>query len=137
MDCTEEILIKGDRIAMEDRTGDSSPLSQGEDVSNLPTQGDESADTDWVLQSSVNDQTPLLPAHADAQVTSNQENQPEALPYPVVGVGASAGGLQAFRELLGKLPDNTGMAFVFITHLAPDQPSYLVEILSRSTSMQV
>ena len=122
---------------MEDRTGDSSSLGQGEDVSNLPTQGDESADTDWVTQSSVNDLSPVLPAKVDAQVTSNQENQPESLPYPVVGVGASAGGLLAFRELLGKLADNTGMAFVFITHLAPDQPSYLVEILSRSTSMQV
>ena len=40
-------------------------------------------------------------------------------PFPVVGVGASAGGLEAFTELLANLPDDTGMAFVLVQHLDP------------------
>ena len=124
-------------MATEDRTGDSFPLRPDETADDIPAQGGESTDTDWIMHSSATDLAPLLSPQAHAQVTSNDENQTESLPYPVVGIGASAGGLPAFRELLGNLADNTGMAFVLITHLAPDQPSYLVEILSRSTSMRV
>ena len=45
----------------------------------------------------------------------------------VVGVGASAGGLEAFRRLLARLPDNTGMAFVLVAHLAPRHKTILPE----------
>jgi two-component system, chemotaxis family, CheB/CheR fusion protein len=51
----------------------------------------------------------------------------------VVGIGAWAGGLEAFSELLQNLPQNTGMAFVFIQHLEAKQPSRLTEILLRIT----
>ncbi|MBB6143083.1 two-component system CheB/CheR fusion protein [Silvibacterium bohemicum] len=74
---------------------------------------------------------------ASATVEWNEENQNAALPYPVVGIGASAGGLQAFRELLEGLPEKTGMSYVIISHLAADQRSYLTEILARHTSMHV
>lgn len=57
--------------------------------------------------------------------------------FPVVGIGASAGGLEALKTLLENLPANTGMAFVIIQHLAPGQVSMLTEILSRSTTMLV
>src|SRR5512142_2042156 len=57
--------------------------------------------------------------------------------FPIVGVGASAGGLDPIRKLLKNLPINTGMAFVVIQHLAPGQESMLPEILSRSTKMKV
>jgi two-component system, chemotaxis family, CheB/CheR fusion protein len=57
--------------------------------------------------------------------------------FPVVGIGASAGGLDAFRQLLSHLPIDTGMAFVFIQHLEPNQKSLLSEILSRETVMPV
>jgi two-component system CheB/CheR fusion protein len=67
----------------------------------------------------------------------NEESQSAALPYPVVGIGASAGGLQAFRELLENLPEKTGMAYVFVSHLASDKPSYLCDILARHTLMPV
>ena len=56
---------------------------------------------------------------------------------PVVGVGASAGGLDAFRALLQALPADSGMAFVIVQHLAGDQKSMLPNILSRSTTMPV
>lgn len=57
--------------------------------------------------------------------------------FSVVGVGASAGGLDAFTQLLKGLPDDTGMAFVLVQHLAPSHPSALAEILSRATTMPV
>jgi two-component system CheB/CheR fusion protein len=55
----------------------------------------------------------------------------------VVGIGASAGGLEAFLELLTALPPTTGMAFVVVQHLEPNYASQLAEILSRSTEMPV
>jgi two-component system, chemotaxis family, CheB/CheR fusion protein len=58
-------------------------------------------------------------------------------PSRVVGIGASAGGLEAVSELLRHLASNTGMAFVFIQHMEPRQTSRLTEILSRVTDMPV
>ena len=58
-------------------------------------------------------------------------------PFPVVGIGASAGGLEAFTQLLSLLPPDTGMAFVFIQHLYPTHTSFLSEALSRATEMPV
>jgi two-component system CheB/CheR fusion protein len=55
----------------------------------------------------------------------------------MVGIGASAGGLEAFVELLRALPATTGMAFVLVQHLEPNYASQLAEILSRSTEMPV
>ncbi len=60
-----------------------------------------------------------------------------ALPYPVVAVGASGGGLAAFQEMLEALDPATGMAFVLVSHLSPDHRSYLAEILSGYTRMPV
>ena len=57
--------------------------------------------------------------------------------FPIVGIAASAGGLEAFIELLTYLPIDTGMAFVLIQHLAPDHKSLLTEILAKKTKMPV
>src|SRR5262245_12104663 len=57
--------------------------------------------------------------------------------FPVVGIGASAGGLEAFRQLLEHLPTDTGMAFVLVQHLAPKRESILAELLSKATKMSV
>ena len=57
--------------------------------------------------------------------------------FPIVGVAASAGGLEAFTQLLEHLPVDTGMAFVLIQHLSPDRESLLTEILARVTKMRV
>jgi two-component system CheB/CheR fusion protein len=54
-----------------------------------------------------------------------------------VGIGASAGGLEAFTQLLSFLPSDTGMAFVLVQHLDPNHKSLLTEILSRSIAMPV
>ena len=57
--------------------------------------------------------------------------------FPVVAVGASAGGLEAFTQLIRALPDDTGMAFVFIQHLDPTHHSMLAELLSKSSILPV
>jgi two-component system, chemotaxis family, CheB/CheR fusion protein len=58
-------------------------------------------------------------------------------PVPIVGVGASAGGLNAFKQLLQHLSIDTGMAFVLIQHLAPEHKSLLTELLAQTTQMPV
>jgi two-component system CheB/CheR fusion protein len=58
-------------------------------------------------------------------------------PNYIVGIGGSAGALNAYNALLGALPAHTGMAFVFVAHLMPTAHSFLVEILSRHTKMKV
>jgi len=57
--------------------------------------------------------------------------------FPVVGIGASAGGIEAVKQVLQALPADTGMAFVLVQHLDPTHASMLTEILSRATSMPV
>ncbi len=70
---------------------------------------------------------------------SDRENEAEDLDLtcPIVGVGASAGGLEAFTKLLKQLPTNTGMAFVLIQHLDPTHDSLLTQLLAKTTSMPV
>jgi len=57
--------------------------------------------------------------------------------FPVVAIGASAGGLQAFRQFLEATPPNPGMAFVLIQHLDPHHESLMAELLERHTDMPV
>jgi two-component system CheB/CheR fusion protein len=57
--------------------------------------------------------------------------------FPIVGIGASAGGLDAFHKFFDHMPADCGMAFVMILHLPADRKSMLVDILGRWTSMRV
>ncbi len=57
--------------------------------------------------------------------------------FPIVGLGASAGGLEAFGAFFANLPPDTGMAFVLVQHLDPDRASSMVELLKRYTRMPV
>ena len=67
---------------------------------------------------------------------ARQERAASACPT-IVGIGASAGGLEAFTELIRHLPDDTGMAFVLIQHLDPKHDSHLTELLSKESKMLV
>ena len=58
-------------------------------------------------------------------------------PKLIVGVGGSAGALNAYKAFLDALPSNTGMAFVIISHIHPNASSQLAQILSRHTKMAV
>lgn len=55
----------------------------------------------------------------------------------VVGIGASAGGLEAYKAFFDKMPTGTNIAFVLVQHLSPDHSSMLVDLISRHTGMQV
>ncbi len=57
--------------------------------------------------------------------------------FPIVGIGASAGGLEALEQLLGNVPDNSGMAYVVIQHLDPTQEGMLPELLQRISKLEV
>jgi two-component system CheB/CheR fusion protein len=67
------------------------------------------------------------------------EEMTPATGFPVVGIGASAGGLAAFEAFFSGMPADTdpGMAFVLVQHLAPDHSSILTELIRRYTRMQV
>jgi two-component system, chemotaxis family, CheB/CheR fusion protein len=57
--------------------------------------------------------------------------------FPVVGIGASAGGLSPFKKLLKAISEEPGMAFLFVQHLDPDHESLLPDILQKETKMPV
>jgi two-component system CheB/CheR fusion protein len=57
--------------------------------------------------------------------------------FPIIGIGASAGGLEALEQFLKNVPEKSGMAFVVIQHLDPTQKGMLPELLQRITTMKV
>lgn len=65
------------------------------------------------------------------------ESHARGKPFPIVGIGASAGGFEAFSELLKFIPADTGMAFVLVQHLDPNHKSQLTELLGRGASVAV
>ncbi len=68
---------------------------------------------------------------------SEQEERGRPDSFPIVGVGSSAGGLEALKTLFGAMPTDSGMAFVLIQHLDPTHESLMVELLARYTSLKV
>jgi two-component system, chemotaxis family, CheB/CheR fusion protein len=69
----------------------------------------------------------------DAPVSASGRRPPSL----VVGIGASAGGLAAFRSFFDNMPADTGLAFVLVQHLDPDHKSLLAELLRPHTGMEV
>src|SRR4030042_3978241 len=57
--------------------------------------------------------------------------------FPIVGIGSSAGGLEALQELFTNMPVDTGMGFVVVSHLDPTHVSILPELLKKCTAMAV
>ena len=82
-----------------------------------------------------------MPVAGAGEPGGRQESKSEAEPaiaeFPVVGVGASAGGLDGFTQLLKSLPPDSGMAFVLIQHLDPTHSSFLRDALAKATAMRV
>jgi two-component system, chemotaxis family, CheB/CheR fusion protein len=77
------------------------------------------------------------PRRPDAVVRQLRAVPPTRRPAIIVGVGASAGGLEAFSQLLQALPPNPGLAMVLVQHLAPQHESALVELLANRTPLPV
>src|ERR1700747_1182694 len=70
-------------------------------------------------------------------LSRRRSSQPGHDNFPVVGLGASAGGLDAFRGLLAVLPTGTGMALILIQHLDPTHASMMAELLAGHTPLKV
>lgn len=83
----------------------------------------------------LNGQQPEEQPDREAQPVDAEQSP--RLPFPVVGIGASAGGLEAVSELLDAMRPDAGLAFVLVQHLAPDRESMMAEILARHTTMPV
>jgi two-component system, chemotaxis family, CheB/CheR fusion protein len=62
---------------------------------------------------------------------------PDTSRFPIAGIGASAGGLEALEQFLVNIPENSGMAYVVVQHLDPTQKGMLPELLQRVTKMEV
>ena len=86
-------------------------------------------------------------SHARKAEAVRRRSSPRAIPadgylggpadFAVVGIGASAGGLDASRKLVSALPNNNGMAFILVQHLDPTHESMMVDLLAAHTSMTV
>ena len=83
--------------------------------------------------------------NGERKAPRNRKNSPkipleqptQTEPVAIVGIGASAGGLEAFTQLLHALPPDTGMAFVFVQHLEARHESMLTKLLSSATQMPI
>ena len=75
---------------------------------------------------------PRSSAKEDGPATLERSNE-----LLIAAIGASAGGIEAFTELVTSLPNDTGMAFVLIQHLDPEHKSLLTELISKKTAMRV
>ena len=78
----------------------------------------------------------IKPVHKTGQ-SKPDRSSPEDMRFPIIAVGASAGGLEAIETFLGHVPADCGMAFVIIQHLDPVHKGFLVELLQRVTPMPV
>lgn len=85
----------------------------------------------------IEDSAPVAPAPRSNDETA--QATPGPAPFPIVGIGASAGGLAAFEAFFAAMPQDelAGMAFVLVQHLSPDHKSILVDLVQRCTRMRV
>ena len=77
------------------------------------------------------------PGQARPQPNGRASPKRASVDFPVVALGASAGGLDAFKKFFDELPANSGMAFVLIQHLDPTHESLMVDLLAGHTPMKV
>src|SRR5712691_2163707 len=77
------------------------------------------------------------PSKNNKAAKPRNSSSPDVRPVSVVGIGASAGGLEAFEQLLRALANDTGLAFVLVQHLAPKYESMLSELLGKAARMPV
>src|SRR5690349_8651792 len=76
-------------------------------------------------------------AEAPPEVEQEQLDDAQGPAFLIVGIGASAGGLEASTQFLKAMPAQTGMAFILVQHLSPTHQSVLPELLTELTSMPV
>ncbi|MGM0416414.1 MAG: chemotaxis protein CheB [Thermodesulfobacteriota bacterium] len=81
--------------------------------------------------------TDIAPEHSVTDMDPQPQSDKGADSFPIVGIGASAGGLEAIEEFFEAMPVNSGIAFIVVQHLSPDYKSLMVELLSRKTDIPV
>lgn len=74
---------------------------------------------------------------SEREPISNPDDSPSKAGFYVVGIGASAGGLQALEDFFDNVPVDSGMAYVVVQHLSPDFKSLMDELLARHTSIPI
>lgn len=77
------------------------------------------------------------PRRAGSAASQVAATPPDSLPTHVVGIGASAGGLEALESFFDNMPSTTNLAFIVVQHLSPDFKSLMSEILARHTAMKI
>lgn len=82
-------------------------------------------------------ETSVLPSQEASLGPPQGSSTESASKLIIVGIGASAGGLDALKRLFARMPPNAGVAYVIVAHLAPDYPSHLPDILQTATKMPV
>jgi two-component system CheB/CheR fusion protein len=88
-------------------------------------------------QSQEENQSDLMTGREDTSRKSNPQATKRKKSFPVVGMGASAGGLEALQRFFATMPSDSGMAFLVVQHLDPTHESMMTQVLARSTSMKV
>jgi two-component system CheB/CheR fusion protein len=83
------------------------------------------------------EERPMSEIDAQSPAIFPEAEESDGLPFLVVGVGASAGGLEAYTELLDGLSATPGLALLLVSHLDPEHKSHLVPILARTSRMPV
>jgi two-component system CheB/CheR fusion protein len=100
------------------------------------------------LQTTINDigvnermKKKPLPSRRQKKPTNIASTKPlvfsASVSFPIVGIGASAGGLKALEQFLGHVPAGSGMAFIIVQHLDPTRKGVMSELLQRITGMKV
>ena len=89
------------------------------------------------IRKSDADRAPAKPSAMKPAAPDGSTTGPVNGRFPIVGLGASAGGLEAFTRFLKALPSDTGMGFVLIQHMDPTHESILANLLQRSTKMPI
>lgn len=82
--------------------------------------------------------SPTHPPNTSAkEIHPKAAGAPAKAAFPIVGIGASAGGLEALEQFLKNVPAGSGMAFVIVQHLDPTRKGVMSELLQRATSLKV
>ena len=92
-----------------------------------------------MTHSKQHDRAPQAPSEAERGQTANDDAASRPHNFPIVGIGASAGGLAAMTAFFSAIPTDRDpdMAFVLVQHLAPDHTSMLSDLIQRHTPMRV
>ena len=101
------------------------------------TTGDAKKGKTGVAKKALNAGRSRKPAAANGPEKPDRPRSQEAMDFPIVGIGASAGGLEAFEHFFNNMPPDSGMAFVLVQHLDPTHKSILADLIGTFTRMSV